>query len=77
MRTKLNHTKFKRQILPSPRASYDPVGNLKKAGYVQLKTKPKNITYQGAGEFGTFYYDFKKQKTYIQDWTTRKYWELQ
>ena len=60
--------------MPAPRPSYDPVGNLKRDGYVQLKKTPKNIHYQGTGELGTFYYDPQNKKTYIQDFATRKYW---
>jgi len=68
-------TYAKRQIMPDPRPSYDPIRNLEKSGYVEIKNKPKDLQYQGAGELGTFYYSKSKDKTYIKAWNSKKYFE--
>jgi len=65
----------KRQIMPNPRPSYDPIGNLEKEGYIEVKKKPSDIQYQGAGELGTIYYSKSKNKHYIKAWNSKKYYE--
>jgi len=66
----------KKQILPNPRPSYNPAGELLKdgSGYEEVKKLPKNATYSGTGEYGTFYYDKKSDKTYIKT-PTGKYFK--
>jgi len=51
--------------MPEGRESYDPQRHLSRHGYVVVKKKPKDLSYQGVGELGSFYYSRKNKKTYI------------